>query len=138
LTVLKRTSFDVPGLGHGNNPVPVAARVGSLIATGGIRGIDRETGRMPEDVAGQAEHMFANLVAAVQIAGGSVDTILKVTVHLRSADGRALINPAWQRHFPDADARPSRQVIIYEHLGANVLVQCDALAVALPRAETPP
>jgi 2-iminobutanoate/2-iminopropanoate deaminase len=137
VTIFERQSFDVPGLGHGSNPVPVAARVGDLIATGGIRGVDRQTGRMPEDLSGQAEHMFANLVTAVQIAGGSLDTILKVTVHLKSAQGRALINPAWENYFPNPQARPSRQVLIYEHLGANVLVQCDALAVAVlgPRAD---
>lgn len=137
MNILERLSFDVPGLGHGSNPVPVAARVGDLIATGGIRGVDRQTGRMSADLAGQAEHMFANLVTAVQIAGGTADTILKVTVHLKSAEGRALINPAWESHFPNPQARPSRQVLIYEHLGANVLVQCDALAVAVlrPRAD---
>jgi 2-iminobutanoate/2-iminopropanoate deaminase len=92
---------------------------------------------MSADLAGQAEHMFANHVTAVQIAGGTADTILKVTVHLKSAEGRALINPAWESHFPNPQARPSRQVLIYEHLGANVLVQCDALAMAVlrPRAD---
>jgi 2-iminobutanoate/2-iminopropanoate deaminase len=112
--------------------VPVAARVGALIATGGIRGVDRDSGRMPEDLARQAEQMFDNLVAAVETAGGTVDTILKVTVHLKSAEGRALINPPWVKHFPDPQARPSRQVLIYEHLAPNVLVQCDALAVIAP------
>jgi hypothetical protein len=68
VTIFERQSFDVPGLGHGSNPVPVAARVGD---------------------------------------------------------------------FPNPQAWPSRQVLIYEHLGANVLVQCDALAVAVsrPRAD---
>ncbi len=128
---LTRRSFGVPGLGHGDNPVPVAARVGGLIATGGIRGVNRETGQMPEDVAGQARLMVANLIAAVEAAGGSADTILKVTIHLKSAETRSEINPAWVECFPDPDRRPSRQVLIYADLAGKVRVQCDALAVAL-------
>jgi len=42
-----RASFELEGYSHGNNPIPAAARIGNLVMTGGISGIDLATRKMP-------------------------------------------------------------------------------------------
>lgn len=125
----RRRSIEVDGLAHGSLPIPVASRVGDLIATGGIRGVDPDTGKMPDDAAEQARLMFANLRRAVEAAGAQVGDILKVTIWIATADARAAVNPPWIALFPDAASRPARHILSYD-LPAGMLLQCEALAVA--------
>ncbi len=123
-----RRSVEVDGLSHGALPIPVASRIGQVIATGGIRGVDPATGIMPEDVGQQAMLMFDNLRRAVEAAGASADSILKVTIWIATADARTALNPPWLALFPDPASRPARHILSYD-LPGGMLVQCDALAV---------
>jgi enamine deaminase RidA (YjgF/YER057c/UK114 family) len=126
--VPQRRSVDVEGLSHGALPIPVASRVGQVIATGGIRGVDPTTGIMPADVGEQASLMFDNLRRAVEAAGASVDNILKITIWIATPDARVALNPPWLALFPDPASRPARHILSYD-LPGGMLVQCDALAV---------
>ncbi len=36
----KRRSIEVEGLSHGGTPIPAASRIGNMIASGGIAGVD--------------------------------------------------------------------------------------------------
>jgi 2-iminobutanoate/2-iminopropanoate deaminase len=127
--MIERRSIDVEGLGHGDLPIPAAARVGSLVATGGVRGVDRMTGKMPTDLSEQVRLMFENLLVILQAAGATRDGILKLTIWIRNHDARAAINREWLAMFPDEHSRPARHIMLYE-LGGGMLVQCEALAVA--------
>src|SRR4029077_11817546 len=75
----KRKSFDVEGLGHAN-PIPAVSRIGNIVATGGVSGTDTSTGKIPEDVAAQCAHMFANLKTILAAAGASPEDVIHVTV----------------------------------------------------------
>src|ERR1700676_3974785 len=66
----KRKSFEIEGLGHAN-PIPAISRIGNIVATGGVSGTDRETGKIPEGVGEQCAHMFANLRAILAEAGAT-------------------------------------------------------------------
>lgn len=123
-----RRSITVEGLGHGANPIPAASRIGPFVATGGVRGVDPATGKMPDDIEGQVSRMFANLQAILEAGGASLDDVLKMTFWLATPDARASINAEWVRAFPDPDRRPARHLLNYA-LGHGMLVQCDALAV---------
>ncbi|MDB6103205.1 MAG: RidA family protein [Gammaproteobacteria bacterium] len=127
--MIERRSIHVEGLGHGDLPIPAAARVGSLVATGGVRGVDRMTGKMPTDLSEQVRLMFENLLVILQAAGATRDGILKLTIWIRNNDARAAINREWLAMFPDEHSRPARHIMLYE-LGGGMLVQCEALAVA--------
>ena len=59
--MVKRRSIEVAGFSHGGQPIPAASRVGDLIMTGGVYGLDPASGAIPGDVAEQARLMFANL-----------------------------------------------------------------------------
>jgi 4-hydroxy-4-methyl-2-oxoglutarate aldolase len=124
----RRRSIDVSGLGHGHLPIPAASRVGGLVATGGVRGIDRQTGQMPENAVHQAQLMFANLRSIVEAAGAAMEDIVKLTIWVADADARRAINDPWTALFPDSESRPARHILNYQ-LPAGMRVQCEALAI---------
>lgn len=124
----KRKSFDVEGLGHGN-PIPAVSRIGTIVATGGVSGMDRGTGKIPEDVAAQCALMFANLRTILAAAGATPEDVIRVTVWIKRPEIRAEVNKEWVAMFPDADARPARHTMFYDHFAVNMAVQCEAWAV---------
>ncbi len=123
-----RASISVPNFSHGTQPIPAASRVGKLIVTGGIGGLDPETGAVPDDLKQQCANMFENLRRIIEAAGGSLSCIAKVTVWVKSPEARAVINSEWTKLFPDEKSRPARHTLTYDHLPKNMLLQCDALA----------
>jgi enamine deaminase RidA (YjgF/YER057c/UK114 family) len=125
---MSRRSFEVEGFHHGGAPIPAASRVGPLVMTGGIYGIDPATGAVPDDANEQARLMFANLGRILEAAGGGFDDLVKMTVWVKGPDARAAINVQWLAYFPDPAARPARHSFPNDQLPANLLVQCDATA----------
>lgn len=124
----RRKSFDVEGLGHGN-PIPAVSRIGNMVATGGVSGMDRSTGKIPEDVVTQCALMFANLRTILAAAGATPEDVIRVTVWIKRPEIRAEVNKEWLVMFPDADARPARHTLFYDHFAGNMAVQCEAWAV---------
>lgn len=125
---MARTSITIQGFSHGNQPIPAASRVGPLIMTGGVHGIDPSTGKLAEKLEDQVRLMFENLGRILQEAGGSFADVAKVTVFVKDPNARLLVNEHWIRVFPDANSRPARHTLQYEHLPAGMFVQCDATA----------
>ena len=123
-----RRSIEVEGFSHGAQPIPAASRVGPLVMTGGVYGLDPATGKLPDEVAAQARLMFANLERIMAAAGGSMASIARMTVYVKVPEARAAVNDEWMRYFPDAASRPARHTLVNETLPANMLVQCDATA----------
>jgi enamine deaminase RidA (YjgF/YER057c/UK114 family) len=124
----KRKSFDIEGLGHAN-PIPAVSRIGNIVATGGVSGMDAKTGTIPEDGAAQCAHMFANLRAILAAAGAAPEDVIRVTVWIARAEIRAQVNKEWVEMFPDAHSRPARHTMFYDHFAGAMVVQCEAWAV---------
>jgi enamine deaminase RidA (YjgF/YER057c/UK114 family) len=125
---MTRRSIEIEGFSHGQLPIPAASRVGPLVITGGVAGLDRGTGTIPHDVGDQARLMFANLAAIMEEAGGSLDSVARMTVYVKVTEARAAVNEEWVRVFPSPHSRPARHTLVNEHLPGNMLVQCDATA----------
>lgn len=122
-----RRNIEVPGLGHGNQPIPLAAVVGGLLVTGGINGRNPETGEVPEDPAAEVAQAFANLRAILDAAGATPDDVAKVTVFVRDRDIRTHINPAWIEMFPDPESRPARHTLEASLVGMRLQLECLAV-----------
>lgn len=45
---MRRKTINVAGFSHGDQPVPAASRIGNLLVTGGIFGLDPERGTIPD------------------------------------------------------------------------------------------
>ena len=122
-----RRSIEVPGLGHGNQPIPLAAVVGGLLVTGGISGRDPATGELPQDPAAEVAQAFANLRSVLDAAGASPDDIAKVTVFVKDRDIRAHLNPVWLEMFPDPRSRPARHTLETNLTGMRLQLECLAV-----------
>ena len=125
----KRKSIEIEGFGHGANPIPAASRVGNVVMTGGISGLDPATHTVSGEPEAQVEQMFKNLKAILEAAGGSLEDLVKLSVSVKSLTLREAINKQWIAYFPDAASRPARHVVQYDHFGGAVAIQCEAYAV---------
>ncbi|HLI81996.1 MAG TPA: RidA family protein [Candidatus Binataceae bacterium] len=124
----KRRSIEVEGFGHGGTPIPAASRIGNMIASGGIAGLDSTTGKIPDGLEAQVVAMFANVRKIVEAGGGTTEDILKMTIWVRDRAARSIIDPQWTKMFPDPKSRPARHTLVYQ-LPDPMLVQCDFLAI---------
>jgi len=126
---MSRKSIVVDGFNHGPQPIPAASRVGNLLMTGGVHGLDPTTGKIPDDVVEQARLTFLQLGRILEAGQASFDDIVRMTFYVKTPEARAAINSEWSAAFPDPASRPARHTLVYEHLAPNVLLQCDAMAV---------
>ena len=124
-----RKSITIKGFSHGEQPIPAASRVGNILATGGIYGLDRTTGNIPDDLERQGVLMFANLKDILEAGKSSLDEVVKMTFWVKDPDARAIINKGWLAAFPDPASRPARHTLVNPQLPLNIQVQCDALAI---------
>jgi enamine deaminase RidA (YjgF/YER057c/UK114 family) len=125
----KRKSITVAGFRHGPQPIPAASRIGNILVTGGIYGLDTDSGEIPDDLQHQSELMFANLKKILAAGGAGLDDVIKMTFWVRDAEAREVINPIWLAAFPDESSRPARHTQVNPDLPLNMRVQCDAMAV---------
>lgn len=123
---MARRSIYIHAFAH-KNPIPNACRIGNTIVSGLIRGPDPQTQTFPPAIEQQCAHMFENIRLTVEAGGGTVDDIIKVTFWMEKI-ARKPINDEWVKMFPDADARPARQVM-ETSMEPDVLIQCDFMAV---------
>jgi enamine deaminase RidA (YjgF/YER057c/UK114 family) len=128
----ERRSIEVPGFNHAPQPIPAACRMANIVVTGGIYGLDVDSGKVPDDPARQTALMFENLRRVLVAAGATLGQVVKMTFWVRNPEARAFINPAWLEAFPDPHSRPARHTLQNDHMPANLLIQCDALAVVTP------
>lgn len=125
---MRQNSIHIDKIGHGA-PIPLACRIGPMLATSGIMGRDADTGKMPEEAAAQAANCFRNLGLVLAEAGMDLGDVLRFTIYVKREEDRDAINPVWLEHYPDPARRPARHVQVMELRGA-VLVQLEVLAVA--------
>ncbi len=124
----KRQSVNFPGFAH-QNPIPNASRIGNLMMSSVISGVDPGTRNMPPDLAQQVSNIFRHVRSAVEAAGGTTDDIIKINFWMKEpATGRAALNEEWVKMFPSEASRPARHTLA---LGpeSNALVTCDFVAV---------
>jgi enamine deaminase RidA (YjgF/YER057c/UK114 family) len=124
----KRKSVNIGGFKH-TNPIPNASRIGDLVMSGVIIGVDPATGKLPSDLKQQCVNMFGHVRNIVGAAGCTIDDIIKITVWLKDPADRAILNEEWIKMFPDAESRPARHAL--PHMGGGeTLILCDVTAVA--------
>ena len=126
---MRQISIEVPGLSHASAPIPMACRVGPVLATSGIGGRNAATGEMPADANAQAANCFDNLKAILAEGGMSLGDVVKVTIYVADEAHRAAVNAPWLEHFADPHRRPARHALVMA-LRGGMLVQIEALAVA--------
>ena len=122
-----RRSLEVHGISHGTAPIPMGARVGPLLCSSGIPGLDPQTGKLPATATEQAHHAFANLRALLAVGGASLKDVVKLTVYIKDGHVRDSVNAEWLQCFPDSDDRPARHTLVYD-LQHGMLLQLEVMA----------
>jgi len=123
----RRQAIYVKGFAH-NNPIPAACRIGNVVTTGVINGVDPATGEFPDTLEQQCVFLFQQVELIVRAAGGTMDDIIKMTVWMKDPKARAALNEVWLAVFPDADTRPARHTMPAALEGKR-LIQCDFTAI---------
>lgn len=123
----RRRSIYVESFGH-VNPVPAACRIGNIVYSGGIHGLDPATRKPAEGIEAQCALMFAHVRTIVEAAGGTTDDIVKMTLWMNDRALRPVVNREWAAMFPDEASRPTRHAI-KGNLEGGMLIQCDFVAV---------
>jgi 2-iminobutanoate/2-iminopropanoate deaminase len=93
-------------------PIAPAARVGDVVYTAGLVGIDPDTGQLVEGgFEPQAERVLENLRLVLEAAGTSLDNVAKVTVFLADIEADfPAFNVIYRRYFgQDFPARAAVQ-----------------------------
>ncbi len=112
--------------GH-RNPIPTCVVLGNLIlpsVISGISGLPDGVTLSPEE---EIERGFQRMKTIVEGAGGSLDTIGKITVYLKNFSDREFVNKSWLKMFPDENSRPARHVVPLP-LPGKVVMQLDVIA----------
>ena len=112
-------------LERGQEPV-TAARIGSMIHTSGVPGIDRKTGQLAAGPEKQFAAAFDNLIALLELAGAGPDSVGLLTVWIPDRTNRAYINKDWLRLYPGTDrpARKTNQAPLPQGLDVQLMAAC--------------
>ena len=108
--------------------IPTGSRVGNIVWSSIIFGRDPATGKLATSVEGQIAHAFGLIRETVEIAGGSTEDIVKLTVWLTDKKHREIVNEHWVAMFPDKASRPARTTLTSE-LDDGCFIQCEFMAV---------
>jgi len=107
----------------------MGSRIGNIVYSSGIRGIDPATGRTAEGGEDQVRFAFASLRKFLDAAGVTPDDVIRMTVLLEDMDLREFVNDEWLAMFPDEHSRPARHAML-QKLNGNMLVELEVVAVA--------
>ncbi len=108
----KRTNYEVPGVSH-DDPIPMASRVGPLLQSSGIYGIDPADGKI---VAGREKQTdMAQLITArlMEQAGGSLEDIVALTVMVQDFGDVPYFRKRLLELFPDPENGPALHFVNY-------------------------
>jgi 2-iminobutanoate/2-iminopropanoate deaminase len=128
MTRRRPRSIEVPGVTHGDAPIPMGARVGNMLFTSAVLGKDPATNKVAEGAAEQARFAFQNLRTVLQNGGATLEDVGHVTVFVKDNSLREAINVEWIKCFPDPLDRPARHTLVQE-LRGGMLLQLEAIAV---------
>jgi 2-iminobutanoate/2-iminopropanoate deaminase len=99
-----------------------------LVFTAGQGAHDPETGALPDGIEAQTTRTLENIDAILRAGGASLATAVKITVYLADRQDYAAMNEVYDRHMP---ATPAARTTVQAGLGRGMLIEIDAIALAL-------
>lgn len=110
-------------------PYSPAIRWDKLLFVSGQTGSDPVTREFPEDIKAQTRIALENVKALAEAGGASLDTALKMTIHMTDMMNEfAAMNEVFREFFPKDP--PSRTTVGVAHLArAGLKIEIDMIAV---------
>ena len=124
----KRKIIKGPMIPEHDQPFPPAVKIGNMVFSAAVGGDDPETHELPENIEAQVRNCFQTIQNIIELAGGSVNSIAKMSVSVRDREDRKYINPEWIRMFPNEDDRPVRHTSVHD-MPPGRLIQVEFFAV---------
>jgi len=106
----------------------MGAKIGNIVYSSAISGLDPQTRSAPQDPDQQAEMLFRNIETFMKLAGGTPGDIIRVTVYVKEERYRDSVNKEWLKMFPDEKDRPARHTLQAPVRG-GMLFQVELVAV---------
>ena len=110
------------------NPIPAAAIHRGILISSVISGKSLVTDTYSKDKKEQISLVFEYIEKIIFEAGGSVQDIIKMDLYFRDKTDRSLVNPEWEKMFPNPKKRPARHAQIGD-LPENCCLQVTITAV---------
>jgi 2-iminobutanoate/2-iminopropanoate deaminase len=108
-------------------PYSQAIAAGGLLFVSGQIALDPATGRLVEgDIEAQAERVLKNLVAVLEAARLSPESVVKTTIYLVDMADFPRVNAVYGRYFTKEP--PARATVGVATLPAGARVEIDAIA----------
>lgn len=79
------------------------------------------------DVKAQTRQVFKNLIAVLEEAGASLETVVKATVFIKNMDEFALVNEVYGEYF--SVHKPARSCVEVARLPKDALVEIEVIAL---------
>ena len=109
-------------------PYSQAIIANGFVYTAGQIPLDPKTGELVQgDIATQTTRVMESLKAILEQAGGSLQTVVKTTVFLKSMDDFAAMNAVYAEYF--GDHKPARSTVQAAKLPRDVNVEIEAVAL---------
>lgn len=114
-------------------PAPIGAysqgiALNTLIFTSGQLPVDIKTGKIIEhNIEAATKASLQNVIAVVEAAGGTKDTIVKTTVFMKDLAQFTEVNAVYAKVFPEN--APARSAIQVARLPKDVDIEIEAIAV---------
>ena len=107
-------------------PYSQAVRVGNMVYCSGQIPLNPATMKVEAtDFEGQAEHVFKNLKAVAEAAGGSCANFVKLNIFLTDLSNFATVNEVMKRYF--SSPFPARAAVGVASLPLNVMVEVEGI-----------
>jgi 2-iminobutanoate/2-iminopropanoate deaminase len=124
---MARRSIYLDDYGHATG-IPVASVVGPLLATSIIAPFNPGGRVAPDTVEEQLENLFRHAGKILMMAGASWEDVVRMTFYVSDIATRDMINPVWQKYFPDKASTPARYTQLLPSSGGAVKVSTDLWA----------
>jgi len=79
------------------------------------------------DIKEQTHQVFKNLIAVLEAAGASLDTVVKTTVFIKNMDDFAAVNEVYGQYF--SEHKPARSCVEVARLPKDALVEIEVIAL---------
>jgi 2-iminobutanoate/2-iminopropanoate deaminase len=110
------------------HPVSMAVRGGDFLFVSGLTAVDLQTGeRLRGTTASETQQILTNLKQLLEVAGSSLERVVKVNVLLHSMLEAPNMNDVYARFFPGP---PPARTVCGARLpeDVKVIIECTALA----------
>ncbi|MEJ6080602.1 RidA family protein [Vibrio sp. 1-Bac 57] len=108
-------------------PYSQANQLGNMIFTSGQIPLDPKSMEIVEGgVAEQTEQVMKNLLAVLEAAGATAQTVVKTTCFIKDMNDFVAFNEVYAKYF--AELAPARSCVEVARLPKDVLVEVEAIA----------